>query len=256
VSRIPEQWQPVSVRRGARFIPMATEVNTVHANTKHGHSRRRVPATRTYKAWRNMKTRALNPNREEWPFYGGRGITIYPAWLEYEPFLRDMGECPLGMTLERKDNNGNYEPSNCKWATREEQVNNRRNSRRVTFNGKTLTIGQWAKVLGISSATLKHRIDNWETGRALMTPVAVMADNKRQQCLQCGSPLRSFAGRKLYCSQQCRYLYRFPSKQLETRRCLTCGSNFQPMRPTKRYCSDACRHLFNSRRNGRELERV
>lgn len=106
---------------------------------------------RTYRSWCRMKTRCLNKNHQDYENYGGRGIIICERWLNsFENFLADMGKRPLKMTLDRIDVNGNYEPSNCRWATSEQQCNNTRTNVFIQWNGKTQTIMQWSKELGIA----------------------------------------------------------------------------------------------------------
>ncbi|HDY87992.1 MAG TPA: hypothetical protein ENH82_07765, partial [bacterium] len=106
---------------------------------KHGLNR-----TPTYRSWSGMKARCLNPKEPAYKYYGGRGIKVCDRWLNsFENFYTDMGKKPEGLTIERLDNNGDYSPGNCKWATRTEQMNNTRHNTILKYNGLCLTVAEW-----------------------------------------------------------------------------------------------------------------
>jgi len=107
-----------------------------------------------------MRMRCTRPKTTGYKNYGGRGITVCARWNVFENFLDDMGLPKSGESLDRVDPNGNYEPSNCRWATMEVQSNNRRNSLKVTFDGETMSLAQWSRKTGIPRTTLVRRYND------------------------------------------------------------------------------------------------
>lgn len=102
----------------------------------------RMSHTPTYRVWAEMRRRCSDTGRQGYKNYGGRGIKVCERWLDYTNFLADMGERPNGLSLDRKDNDGNYEPDNCRWATRHQQVLNRRGHGASKFRGVHRTSGR------------------------------------------------------------------------------------------------------------------
>jgi hypothetical protein len=132
----------------------------------HGLSRHPL-----YDVWKGIIRRCTDINCAAYDRYGGRGIGICERWMQLENFIADMHPRPAGSSIERIDNNGNYEPSNCRWSSYKEQANNTRSNRWLTLNGVTLTTSEWARNLGISRRTITTRLDRhgWSVEKALTT---------------------------------------------------------------------------------------
>lgn len=143
-------------------------------NRTHGHTTK--DATRRsseYTCWQEMRFRCHKHNHPAFANYGGRGITVCARWLEsFTNFFDDMGAKPTQEhSIGRIDNNGNYEPNNCRWETAEQQSNNKRTSRYLTHDGLTLTVANWARRLGIHRNLLFTRLrSGWSVEKALTTP--------------------------------------------------------------------------------------
>lgn len=150
----------------------------ISMNTTHGMSN-----TRLHKIWFGMKARCFNENNEKYENYGGRGITICPEWIGENGFYNfakwaydngydenaERGE----YTIERKDNNKGYSPENCRWATYKEQANNKRNSKRIEYNGEIHTLSEWSDILEKDYSTIWKRIKKlgWSVEKAFETPI-------------------------------------------------------------------------------------
>ena len=126
-----------------------------------GKHKRTHGATGTpeFMAWTAMKQRCENPKLKGFKDYGGRGIKVCERWQTFENFLADMGERPSpGHSVDRINNDGNYEPGNCRWATRVTQSNNRRSSLRIEFNGATHTAAEWERLLGLRTGWVSTKL--------------------------------------------------------------------------------------------------
>lgn len=137
---------------------------------RHGHTRERERSS-THHTWTNMVARCTNPNRPDYRYYGGRGIEVCEAWRDsFAAFLADMGEKPEGRSLDRIDNEVGYEPGNCRWATKHQQMQNTRATRLITFAGQTMGLNAWAKRVGINKQSLSDRLRRgWPLEKALTT---------------------------------------------------------------------------------------
>lgn len=121
---------------------------------KHGYG-----GTPTYLSWQNAKGRCFNPKNKRYPDYGGRGITMCDRWRDsFEAFLEDMGERPEGTSIDRIENDGNYEPGNCRWARKGQQNGNVRGRTRIEHEGQTYSIKEFASLMNVDFANLYYRI--------------------------------------------------------------------------------------------------
>jgi hypothetical protein len=140
-------------------------------NLKRTHSDNR---SKEHQTWNGIKKRCLNPNEPAYKHYGARGITVCDRWLEsYSNFLSDMGRAPSKRhSIDRINTNGNYEASNCRWATPKEQANNKRNTTYLEYNGQNKTIVEWCEFTGINYRAIRSRLRyGWSIEKTLTTPI-------------------------------------------------------------------------------------
>jgi hypothetical protein len=131
---------PVAAMRGGKVT---------HGGWKHHRG--------TYNSWRGMIARCSAATHPHFDRYGGAGIKVCQRWTDFASFLTDMGERPEEMTLDRIDGTGNYEPANCRWATRAEQASNRKSNSYIEHNGLRLTIKEWSERLNMSANAISKR---------------------------------------------------------------------------------------------------
>lgn len=140
-------------------------------NKTHG-----MTNTRIYRIWGNIKDRCLNKKCRDYNYYGGRGILICKDWIKFESFYNwsIKNGYKDNLTIDRIDVNGNYEPSNCRWATWTQQENNKRNTFFVEYNGKTQSISDWCRELNLNYNTIKSRLQfrKWTTKKSFETPTS------------------------------------------------------------------------------------
>lgn len=158
----------------------------IRNSTKSCGCRRRVPRQQgglsshglskhpDYHIWKGMVARCRKPESKDYPYWGGRGITVCDRWADSpQAFFDDMGPRPSKKhSIDREDNFGNYEPGNCRWATYKQQASNRRSNRVIEHGGRSMTLADWAIESGIRIDTLHRRLVNgWDFARAISEPV-------------------------------------------------------------------------------------
>lgn len=130
-------------------------------------------------AWGQMIARCYDPKNHKYKSYGARGIRVCDRWICYRLFMEDMGERPQGKTLDRINNDGDYSPDNCRWATYSDQSQNRRDNNNITFNGQTKCLTEWERITGIYRKTIHKRLNSgWSIEDALTRPVQKSKSHK------------------------------------------------------------------------------
>lgn len=150
--------------------------------TTHGKT-----GSREWMAWRNMNSRCYDPKNKRFAYYGGRGITVCPEWREdFSAFFSSMGPCPPSFQIERMDNSKGYSPSNCKWASKQENCNNRRSNVVVEYEGRRQTASQWASELNCKLANILYRFHQGWSAREVLFGRA--SGRTRQPVAVCSLP--------------------------------------------------------------------
>lgn len=152
------------VKRRLRAAELLRKLRTTHGMSK----------TRTFRIWSGIRERCHKPYSSRYQYYGARGIKLCDRWQKFENFLADMGQAEQSQTIERINNNGDYSPENCIWASQKLQNNNKSNNRFLEYNGQRKTISQWADVIGIHQDILWKRLDRgWSIKKSLTLPLQV-----------------------------------------------------------------------------------
>lgn len=160
-----------SLKRGRSQSCGCFHIEVNQSLTKHGHAGTIQKGilkgrSRLYNTWGKMKQRCSNPKVERYPQYGGRGITVCEEWQTFKPFMEWAlaNGYEEGLQIDRIDNDGNYEPRNCRWVTPRENTLNTSRTINLTLNGETHSISEWAEITGIKAATLYKRYHlGWST---------------------------------------------------------------------------------------------
>ena len=194
----------VLVRSSSLLRPSSTKSCGCYGrDSRFGRGTHKMTNTPEYRTWCKMKARCYSPRDKRFGNYGGRGITVCDRWLNsFQNFYDDMGPKPAHYSLERIDNDGNYEPQNCKWIPMAEQAKNRTTVYKISFGGHTLSISGWARKLGMSPSCLRFRLvkRNWPIEQALTFPVS----RGNNQTLRFTAALPESKSHRKFCSQSSR----------------------------------------------------
>lgn len=199
-----------------------------------------MTGTPEYASWYAMRRRCTNPANGAWPDYGGRGIKVCDRWLnDPRAFLEDMGTKPSrAHQIDRIDNDGNYEPGNCRWVLPTENNRNQRSNVNLTFRGQTKVLTDWCAELGLNLTTVRCRLrGGWSVEEALtkparrISPKGAAIDDQRRPCPDCGKSITMLAQRCITCANKARAL---PVRKDRLRR--PCPGCAKPITLKARFC--------------------
>lgn len=154
-----------------RTVKIALQAFVARSCQRARNASGRVLEPPGYRSWWHMVQRCTRPKHKDYPYYGGRGITVCERWRTFANFVADMGARPSGMSIDRIDNSKGYEPGNCRWATRSMQMRNMRGNRLVTVAGRTQPLIAWSEETGVRAETIGNRLARgWSPERAVSEP--------------------------------------------------------------------------------------
>lgn len=205
---------------------------------------------------KNMKKRCYSPDCDRYKDYGGRGITICQEWLDDFDNFADWAKAngyALGLTIDRIDNNGNYEPDNCRWITKKEQNRNKRTNLLVTYRGETKPLIEWCEQLGLRYDPINNRIKKgWSVEDAFNTPLASEHESFSSMCRRHGMNPATVHDRVTKLGWTLEDALNTPScgkgkrpREIEwgTAVCSVCGKEFTKHNFKQIYCGEKCRHI-------------
>lgn len=154
---------------GCKRIELLRAAHLTHGQSLKGKSEHYS----TFVAWQSMIWRCNNKARADYKHYGGRGISVCQRWASsFQNFIDDMGPKPSQHSLGRIDNDGNYEPNNCRWETLSQQARNKRTNRVITYEGKSMTLVEWAEATGLNRDTISKRLEaGWTVAQSITRPL-------------------------------------------------------------------------------------